>query len=184
MATYKGHIEDASGNLLLPISPDVAPVQTSTTASQSYAVGDYFYYNNTFYRVTSAISSGGTISPGTNCTATTVGAELKSVNSRINDPLIANWTLLGSITYGNSETYSISAYSFLAFVPKNYPSGSNFIAASGPVIAPISVFQNYGGVHLPNVQKAVTFTSITSSSITVKNGGTASYPYTIDVYAC
>jgi len=54
----------------------IAPTEKTTTASQNYAVGSYLILNNQLYKVTSAISSGATITPGTNCTATTIMAEL------------------------------------------------------------------------------------------------------------
>lgn len=45
---------------------NIAPVETTTTASQAYAVGDYFMYNGKLYKVTTAIISGGAIQIGTN----------------------------------------------------------------------------------------------------------------------
>ena len=54
----------------------IAPTEKTTTASQNYAVGSYLILNNQLYKVTSAISSGATITPGTNCTATTIMAEI------------------------------------------------------------------------------------------------------------
>ena len=45
----------------------VAPVETSTTASQAYSSGDQFIYNGKLYEATASIASGGTITIGTNC---------------------------------------------------------------------------------------------------------------------
>lgn len=45
----------------------IAPVEKTSTASTAYAVGKHFIYNDILYRVTTAISSGGQINPGTNC---------------------------------------------------------------------------------------------------------------------
>lgn len=59
----------------------IAPTEKTNKASQNYAQGAYFIYQNTLYKVTSAIASGGTITPGTNCTATTVMAELVALTS-------------------------------------------------------------------------------------------------------
>jgi hypothetical protein len=56
-------------------------VETSETSAHAYAVGDYFIYNNTLYAVTAAIAVGDTITPGTNCTATTVMDELANVDN-------------------------------------------------------------------------------------------------------
>lgn len=54
------------------------------TASRAYAIGEYLIMHDTLYKVTSAIASGGTITVGTNVTATTVGAELTSLQAQIN----------------------------------------------------------------------------------------------------
>ena len=57
----------------------IAPTESTTTATQPYAVGSYLILNNTLYKVTSAIANGGTITPGTNVTATTIMAELAAL---------------------------------------------------------------------------------------------------------
>lgn len=54
----------------------IAGVESSSTASRAYAVGEYFIFSNVLYRATSAIASGGTITPGTNCTAVDLASEL------------------------------------------------------------------------------------------------------------
>lgn len=54
----------------------IAPTEKTTTASRNYAVGNYLIYKNVLYKVTSPIASGGTITIGTNVTATTIMAEL------------------------------------------------------------------------------------------------------------
>ena len=51
----------------------LAYVETGTTASRTYAVGEYFCWNGLLYRVTSAISSGASFTPGTNCEQVTGG---------------------------------------------------------------------------------------------------------------
>ena len=56
-------------------------VEATTTSAHAYAVGDHFIYNNTLYVVTAAIAVGDTITPGTNCTATTVMDELANVDN-------------------------------------------------------------------------------------------------------
>jgi hypothetical protein len=56
-------------------------VEETTTSAHAYAVGDYFIYNNTLYAVTAAIAIGDTITPGTNCAATTVMNELANVDN-------------------------------------------------------------------------------------------------------
>lgn len=59
----------------------IAPVEKTYKATQNYAQGAYLIVSNILYKVTSAIASGGTITPGTNVTATTLTAELLAVNT-------------------------------------------------------------------------------------------------------
>ena len=60
---------------------DFASYETTTTASQAYAVGDYLTYDGYLYKVTTAIASGGTIvvsGAGVNVVQTNVGKEIKN----------------------------------------------------------------------------------------------------------
>lgn len=56
----------------------IAPVE-SAQVSQAYSVGQYLIYDYTLYKVTSAIASGGTITVGTNVTATTLASILETL---------------------------------------------------------------------------------------------------------
>lgn len=58
----------------------VATVE-GATASTNYAIGSYFVHGGKLYKATSAIATGETINPGTNCIATTVMAELISLTA-------------------------------------------------------------------------------------------------------
>jgi len=55
----------------------IAPTEKTYKATQAYAVGSYVIVNNILYKVTSSISNGATITPGTNCQATTLTAQLQ-----------------------------------------------------------------------------------------------------------
>lgn len=60
---------------------EIAPSENSSTASKAYAVGDYMIRNGKLFRVTTAITSGGSIissGDNANIVKTTLGAELKS----------------------------------------------------------------------------------------------------------
>ncbi len=70
-------------NAVSDVLGDLATVEASETASKSYSVGEYLVYNNILYKVTSAITQNGTITPGTNCTATTAGSALSTLNTDI-----------------------------------------------------------------------------------------------------
>lgn len=54
----------------------ISGVETSYTATKNYAIGDYVIVNDSLYKVTAAIATGATITPGTNCVATTVAEQL------------------------------------------------------------------------------------------------------------
>ena len=57
------------------LTGSIAPIE-GATASTNYAVGAYLIHGNQLYRVTSAIATGETITPGSNCVACTVMGEL------------------------------------------------------------------------------------------------------------
>lgn len=63
----------------------IAPVETSSTASQAYAQGDYFLYNGKLYICTLAFAQGAMIIPGTNCSQTTIAAQLSSLSSALSN---------------------------------------------------------------------------------------------------
>lgn len=81
--------------------------QASATASRNYAVGDYFIYNDVLYRVTQAITAGGTIVPDTNCTTTNIGTELNQLKSDLTDKasiVTASVTWISGITNNYTKT--------------------------------------------------------------------------------
>ena len=62
---------------------DIAPVESSSTATRNYAIGDQFYYNGLLYKATAVINRGGTINVGGNCAlADTVVKQLKDINNK------------------------------------------------------------------------------------------------------
>lgn len=60
---------------------NIATVESSSTASQAYAVGDLLVYSGQLYRVTAAIAQGDTITPGTNVEPTTVAAAKQDITN-------------------------------------------------------------------------------------------------------
>lgn len=90
---------DTYANKSLATEQQLAYVETGTTASRAYAVGEYFCWNGLLYRVKTAISSGGTFTPGTNCTQVTEGG----FNSLKAQTLVRRQTLATSITTGLNE---------------------------------------------------------------------------------
>ena len=54
----------------------IAGVETSFVATKNYAIGDFVIVNDTLYRITAVITSGETITLGTNASETTVAEQL------------------------------------------------------------------------------------------------------------
>jgi hypothetical protein len=50
----------------------IAPTESAFTATRNYTTGSLFIVDNVLYKATSNIANGGTITPNTNCTATTL----------------------------------------------------------------------------------------------------------------
>ena len=57
----------------------IATTEETGTASRAYTTGEYMFWRGGFYKVTAPISINGAITPGTNVTQTTIGAELKAL---------------------------------------------------------------------------------------------------------
>lgn len=54
----------------------IAPTEVTNKATRNYTVGSFLIMNNTLYKVTSAIANGGTITVGSNVSATTIMQEI------------------------------------------------------------------------------------------------------------
>ena len=94
----------ASIQNMLGVSQMLAPVESDSTADQSYAVNDIFSYNGKLYKATSAINIDGIIQPGTNCDEVSISDSLlKDVqvnNSSIVQNGIANVPIANSSNPG------------------------------------------------------------------------------------
>lgn len=129
MATVRKGYErrKSTGDILLPIPADVAPFEQTNIASEAHPKGSFFYYNNTFYEATSAISTGGTISPGSNCTAKTVAQVLYELNSSSDTRNDIDWSsgtevLKVSATGGttSSKEYVVTKRAFFQGITNTY----------------------------------------------------------------
>lgn len=85
-----------TANMGNKLAGDIATVQTSNTATRNFAVGEYIVYNGIMYKVTTAIASGGTLTPGTNLTAANIGAQLKSLNDSLSSK--TTWRLITEVS--------------------------------------------------------------------------------------
>ena len=94
----------------------IAPIEAVTTASQAYAVGDYFVKNGDFCRCISPISSGSAFTLNTNYSVTKVGTQLASTNTNVSKMLNVSGStayLDGSSNWDNVKTpglYYVNLY--------------------------------------------------------------------------
>lgn len=142
MAIYQGHNEDSSGNILLSIGNGMtATVETGTKASQAYTKGAYLFFNNRLCKASSAISSGATLTIGTNLTQTSLGAEITS-HLRSSDGKEFYFDVKDG-TYGYYPSASKTSSEFVPFggtMPKiRMVMGSSRNSASGSLGASLSI---------------------------------------------
>jgi len=115
----------------------IAQEEASTTAANAYAVGDYFILANVLYVATAAIQIGNTITPGTNCTQTTVGAELVGIKNTLNQ-LDQN---MAYVENGNTATRTYAAGDFISW------NGTLYTASAAiPLGDPFAVGTNLAAV--------------------------------------
>lgn len=77
----------------------IAPVEPTSTASTSYAVGDCLMLGGVLYEVTSAIASGETIAQGTNVTPVTVMESMEAMDVRLSNELAESNAVAFGIPY-------------------------------------------------------------------------------------
>ena len=110
--TYDGSKwTNAQGGGGASVEQMIAPVETSTTASQTYAIGEQFILNGTLYTATANITAGGTITIGGNCTASdTVTEQIANAGSGIT--LLHTTISLTSSSAGNAA-FSINPNNYI-----------------------------------------------------------------------
>jgi hypothetical protein len=81
----------------------IATVETTTTASRAYAVGDYLLYEGQLYKVKRAISRNGTLVIGTNIEAITVADVMQKLD--IFTDTVRNATTLSTYVKGKVIKY-------------------------------------------------------------------------------
>ena len=87
----------------------------TATATANHAVGDLFVMGDVLYKTTAAIAIGETITPGTNCTATTLAAEIEAAAASAPDLSAyapkASPMFTGSISLGRNGSSTIGSKS-------------------------------------------------------------------------
>lgn len=108
---------------------NTATIQTTNVAVKNYVVGEYLTYDGILYEVTAAIASGGTITPGTNCTQTNVGAELTAANAEIDSLRESLSTLSNYEILYTGTAVSLLRYGKVYHLRFNGASTANYSAA-------------------------------------------------------
>lgn len=99
---------------------DIATVESGTTASRAYSVGELVYVSGTLYRVKTAIASGATFTVGTNIEVTNVSLIAKSLNTLTNGISglrIATYTR--TVANGTNIDFSSLGFSNVLYVSLN-----------------------------------------------------------------
>lgn len=106
----------------------IAPVETSTTASQAYAIGEQFILNGTLYTATAAITAGGTITINGNCTASdtiTEQIQIYSDNYNLTSSSAGNAT----IPLNPNDYIILNAYCLVnTYFPLLFATSTNYYA--------------------------------------------------------
>lgn len=111
---------------------DFATIETSTTASKAYAVGDFLLLNGVLYKVTAAIAQGGAIASGTNVVATTIGDEVaEKVRKILGDFATIENTFVASKAYASGDMFIYDGYLYRALVDIN--AGASFVEGTNVV---------------------------------------------------
>jgi len=105
------------------LQASVASVEASSTATAAHAAGEYLILDGQIYKATDAIAIGDTIAVGTNVSATTVGAVLKSLS----DALAANMSVDISVAQSAPTTAPASPSDtiYIVLVGNDDPESSN-----------------------------------------------------------
>ena len=90
---------------------DIATVESGSTASRAYSVGELVYVNSNLYKVITAIASGATFTVGTNIQSTNVSGTVKDAL----DDLSSSKVKYGSYTL--TESITVPANGFATLTP-------------------------------------------------------------------
>lgn len=108
---------------------DIATVESGTTASRAYSVGEMVYVSGTLYKVKTAIASGATFTVGTNIEVTNVSEEV-SKKTEIKTKTISSETTSadGFINTALTNRNVLSAYcgGYICTIYRD-GSGNNFV---------------------------------------------------------
>lgn len=138
---------------------NIARVESGTTATKAYAAGEYVVVGGQLYRVTASIASGGTFTPGTNVSATSVGNRLQSIETSVNALGIYRFTkTITRVDENNKFVLTVPAGSSHLIIV-GCPSSYNYNY--------VGIIESYGADYNYNVSKAIVYAPESSSRVTV-----------------
>lgn len=106
-----------------------AAVESSTTASQPYASGDYVVVNGVLRKVTASIAKGYTISDY-NSTATTVTGELATIVDSVSKALrIFTGTVVKHLNHANGGVTLFTGDEYVSLVGRPFDQKRDYVAA-------------------------------------------------------
>ena len=76
---YPDNLREKLDGLPWDFSTLIAPTEKAYTATRNYTTGSLFIVGNILYKATANIANGGTITPNTNCTATTLAEVISAL---------------------------------------------------------------------------------------------------------
>lgn len=118
---------DTYANKSLATEQQLAYIESGTTASRAYSVGEYFCWNGLLYRAKTAISNGGTFTPGTNCEQVTDGGLNKIRSTDIPDEINSRFGYLRCVSKVNNTNSGAT----LTFDLNGNGVGIMFVQAAG-----------------------------------------------------
>lgn len=139
----------------------------TATATANHAVGDLFVMGDVLYKTTAAIATGETITPGTNCSATTLAAEIEAAVASTPDLSAyapkASPAFTGSISMGRQAGTTVGLRSVAA--GNNAAATGNYSGAIGNY----TVAGGNGAVAVGNKSEASGNNSFASGEQTIAN---------------
>lgn len=152
-------------------------VEETATAEYNHAVGDYFWYNNTLYITTVAITAGDTIVPNTNCDTVTVATELVKLETEIEAITPSQLSYIGYSTGASPYSGDLSGYNEIVVitVPNRDASNKTFYTDT----VPVALFSGSGKIqdnilldHLVSSDGTMaTRTTVSATGVTVASQG-------------
>ena len=128
----------------------VKGVETTSTASQAYAINEYMIYNKKIYKVKAAIASGATITVGTNIESanTNVGNELTSLRSSLT-PQTISFTPNSGVAVEHNYCYKFNGFAFISLRLKVFKAsattGEETLGYFGESVEQIALANNISG---------------------------------------